>query len=70
MSTSLFTPFAEAMRDIYAKPKPTLKVGIHPIGSTVSEETLNRYGYSATTIPADDIYAGRSYDDNMEPLAS
>jgi hypothetical protein len=41
----------------------TEPVGIHPVGSTVSEETLNRYGCSAP-----DIYASRSVDDSGEIL--
>lgn len=91
---SLFAPFAQIQRDVFATPKPALKdgsavayykgwqfgfgackgfalynlsvpVGIHPEGSTITEETLNRYGYSAP-----DIYAGRSTDDTGELLAN
>jgi len=43
----------------------TQPVGIHPAGSTVSEQTLNRLGYSAP-----DMYAGRSVDDNGELLSN
>jgi len=39
--------------------------GIHPAGSTVSEQTLNRLGYSAP-----DMYASRSTDDAGELLAN
>jgi len=91
---SLFTPFAEILREQYAAPKPEMKdgsavayyhgwqdgfgvaagfalynltqpVGIHPKGSTVSEQTLNRLGYSAP-----DMYAGRSTDDQNELLCN
>jgi len=43
----------------------TQPVGIHPAGSTVSEQTLNRLGYSAP-----DMYASRSTDDAGELLAN
>jgi len=43
----------------------TQPVGINPKGSTVSEQTLNRLGYSAP-----DMYAGRSTDDNGENLCN
>jgi len=43
----------------------TQPVGIHPAGSTVSEQTLNRYGYTAP-----DIYASRSTDDTGELTCS
>lgn len=41
----------------------THPVGIPPVGSTVSEQTLNAHGYSAP-----DIYAHRSTDDNGDLL--
>jgi hypothetical protein len=41
----------------------TKQIGIYPVGSTVTEPTLNRLGYTAP-----DIYASRSFDDNGEPL--
>jgi len=43
----------------------TQPVGIHPAGSTVSDQTLNRLGYSAP-----DMYASRSTDDAGELLAN
>ncbi len=41
----------------------TQQVGIYRIGSTVTEPTLNRLGYTAP-----DIYSSRSFDDNGEQL--
>jgi len=48
----------------------TRQVGIYGKDSTVSTQTLRTLGYSAPSIPAPDVYASRTHDDNFEPLCN